>query len=496
MCNPNRADACRLPCETAPKNGNLSPTLAKVLQNQKKSAPNLPEAFSAPPDPKQTRRVWLEGVLAVFFLLCGWVYVKMLFAPTLPVQGLIVFSLLYLLGVECYARLYRRTACPGNFLWFCVVAGLICSLVWSFFLQSLSGNFAFSSVLFGYRFLCLTLAAVYWTLSRLGALWEGKTGSCLPFDLLRGFISLPFGHFFARHRAFFGPFLQKKRAGRIGGVLAGVLLAALVIGYALPQLAAASPAFSNLVGGAWHRFWLWLDRFQLASFLLQLTAAVLVADYLFGLCHGAGEVCPNTPYAGSLQQFAKNARKLQTITLCILLFSICTLYLVFIGVQAGVLFSGWLGIRPAEYTYAKYARAGFFELCRLAGVNLALCAFCALCGKNRPAENRPLRYAIALLACLTLLLIASAAARMVLYISVYGFTPKRLLTCLALGILFFVFGLILLWLRRPLPIMKIAALVTAAVFTAAFLSGPEIWMEHYNCNLPEPSAAAFSSQTI
>ena len=62
MYNPNRADACRLPCETAPKNENLSPNLAKVLQNQKESAPNPPEAFRAPPDPKQTHRVWLEGV--------------------------------------------------------------------------------------------------------------------------------------------------------------------------------------------------------------------------------------------------------------------------------------------------------------------------------------------------------------------------------------------------------------------------------------------------
>ena len=55
----------------------------------------------------------------------------------------------------------------------------------------------------GWDLLALHGLAVYWTLSRTGALAEGSTGPMIWLDLLRGFFAYPFGGFFLRVRTLF-----------------------------------------------------------------------------------------------------------------------------------------------------------------------------------------------------------------------------------------------------------------------------------------------------
>ena len=55
----------------------------------------------------------------------------------------------------------------------------------------------------GMPFLFLHILAVWWTLSRSGALLAGESGRLLPLDALHGFIVFPFEHFFLRVRTTF-----------------------------------------------------------------------------------------------------------------------------------------------------------------------------------------------------------------------------------------------------------------------------------------------------
>ena len=77
-------------------------------------------------------------------------------------------------------------------------------------------------------------------------------------------------------------------------------------------------------------------------------------------------------YSLSLIHICEKRRKLppaMTVTVLALLTGV---YLLFFGAQAATLFSAFAGVRPEGLTYAEYARQGFFELCGVAMINLAV----------------------------------------------------------------------------------------------------------------------------
>ena len=143
---------------------------------------------------------------------------------------------------------------------------------------------------------------------------------------------------------------------------------------------------------------------------------------------------------------------------------VCLVYLLFIGLQAKYLFSAFAGIRPEGFTYAEYARRGFFELCDIAVLNLVVLVGANCFSKTRRSENVWLRRGNVLLAVLTLLLIATAMSKMVLYICAYGLTEKRVITMVFMIWLLVVFLMMIIWQYRKLPIVRIAVMTGAVLF--------------------------------
>ena len=89
---------------------------------------------------------------------------------------------------------------------------------------------------------------------------------------------------------------------------------------------------------------------------------------------------------------------------------VCFVYAVYIGLQASYLFSGFAGTLPEGFSYAGYARSGFFELCFLSVLNFLLIALLFLaCRRQGDARPLPLRIYSGILCVITLLLIAPPA---------------------------------------------------------------------------------------
>jgi hypothetical protein len=104
------------------------------------------------------------------------------------------------------------------------------------------------------------------------------------------------------------------------------------------------------------------------------------------------------------------------------------LFLSFVAVQLAVLFGGRHHVlQTAGLTYAEYARQGFFQLVAVAALALMLVALASRWARRRqPRDYRVLDVLLGVLLVLTLVVLASALKRLLLYEEVLGYTRLRI----------------------------------------------------------------------
>ena len=108
---------------------------------------------------------------------------------------------------------------------------------------------------------------------------------------------------------------------------------------------------------------------------------------------------------------------------------ICLLYLIFFISQIQYFISAFLGILPELYSYAQYARRGFFELFAISIINLMILVIINFFSKQT-GEKKPVTLKIysIVLSVFTILIITTALSKMILYIMNYGLTQLRVYT--------------------------------------------------------------------
>lgn len=115
-----------------------------------------------------------------------------------------------------------------------------------------------------------------------------------------------------------------------------------------------------------------------------------------------------------------------SITFGIVISMMILAYLIFFGFR----FNYMLGINglPAELTYSEYAVNGFKELNVVSFINIILMVTCmTFCKDEHGDVRKPLKLMLGVLLVFSILLSASALLRLIMYISVYGLTTKRIL---------------------------------------------------------------------
>jgi hypothetical protein len=227
-------------------------------------------------------------------------------------------------------------------------------------------------------------------------------------------------------------------------VLRGVLLALPVLVVFSALLASSDFVFADLLGAT-----LTLDIWGglmngMGHVVVTLVVGWLLAGGLaYALRRFHGEAA-GRPAAGA------PPLRLGLIEAATVLALTDALLLVFGWVQATYLFGGGANIAARGYTYAEYARRGFFELVVVAalalGLLLALQAVTPRAGRRQVLLFNGLS---SLLVALVLVLVAAALRRMGLYEDAYGYTRLRLYVhVFMLGLAgVFLWFLITLWLR-------------------------------------------------
>jgi len=211
------------------------------------------------------------------------------------------------------------------------------------------------------------------------------------------------------------------------------------------------------------------------EFIGDLILAFLVAIVLFGALFGAKQ--RQEKNGGKEQSFhSVNCHVLPKALLCAAVTPILGVYAIFFASQWSYYVSAFTHQLPEQLTYADYARSGFFELCWVSAINAAILLLFHLLISRKPGERGILRAIYSVLFSLaTLILIATALSKMLLYIDSYGLTQKRIYASLIMLLLAACFLVTLLaqFLRklRIVPVILVLCLVFFGLATVPNVDG-------------------------
>lgn len=155
---------------------------------------------------------------------------------------------------------------------------------------------------------------------------------------------------------------------------------------------------------------------------------------------------------------------------------LCLVYAIFCAIQIIYLFANGLFILPDQYTFAEYARRGFFELLTVAIINVALMVL----SKNFFHDNKVLRLAVTFMTLCTYIMIGSATYRMLLYIGAYHLTFLRVFVLFSLLLIALILaGVIIAEYKQSFPLFRYCVAVVSVCYIAFSFSKPDYFIASY-----------------
>jgi len=282
--------------------------------------------------------------------------------------------------------------------------------------------------------------AVWWILSRSGKLLEGESGHLLPLDAFNAFLRVPFTRFFLRIRSLIYNVRHllperdaEARKRNLWIPFAAVLCLALFI-LSASLLMRADTTFGDFFRDFSDLFHIELDGETVLYFFVSLP----VGAWLFGLMAGTARL-PQETLDGERDQTNRFLRYIRKVPVGLwigvtALFS--ALYLAFFVLQGSYLFGAFTRTLPEGFIVSQYAREGFFELCKVMAVNFTLLWLVTRMASADASHSRAFRTACLILLLESMLFAVVAFSKLYLYISCFGFTPKRLQSAWLVCVLF------------------------------------------------------------
>ncbi len=174
------------------------------------------------------------------------------------------------------------------------------------------------------------------------------------------------------------------------------------------------------------------------------------------------------------------------ITAIVITGMLCVLYIFFSVIQVLYLFIGNMEL-PEGYTYASYAREGFFQLLVVCIINFVIILVCLYLFR----ENTILKGILAMICGCTFIMIFSSALRMLLYIDTYALTFLRLFVLWALAVIFFLMaGVTTSIFYKKFPLFVYGLSVVTICYIALSFSHPDYWIAR--CNLSQENNYEYS----
>lgn len=298
------------------------------------------------------------------------------------------------------------------------------------------------------------LSAIYdtrkWNLGKyLGAI-------CQTVFMAIGELPRPFGdaRWYVKNR-------MDRKNSKLVYMLMGLVIALPILMVVFALLNSADAVFRDMANRL-------LEHFNLGNVLLVLFMWTFM--FLASYCI-ISYLCKK-----EISQEVKNHRKGEPVIAITIAALLTLLYLVFSVIQIVYLFMGKMTL-PSGYTYAEYAREGFFQLLAVSILNLIF----VLTGLNFFKESRILKGILTVMSLCTYIMIASSAMRMMIYIRWYYLTFLRIFVLWSLTVLFLIFtGIIISILKESFPLFRYSMVVVTLCYLVLSFSHPDYWIAKVN----------------
>lgn len=192
---------------------------------------------------------------------------------------------------------------------------------------------------------------------------------------------------------------ENRKHDKLIYVILGLLLGATLICLILPLLISADAVFDQLLGEAFDFAVRILGNLMIPTKLIRILLMFLWGVMFF---YGVYSAVKNRKDPSE----EKDLRTQEPVLAITVLAVIGVVYLLFCMVQISYLFTGGFAL-PEEYSYAGFARQGFFQLLFVSGLNLLLVLAVLFAGviRNIYRESFPLfRYSVAVVTVIYLML--------------------------------------------------------------------------------------------
>lgn len=298
------------------------------------------------------------------------------------------------------------------------------------------------------------LSAIYdtrkWNLGKyLGAI-------CQTVFMAIGEIPRPFGdaRWYVKNK-------MDRKNSKLVYMLLGLVIALPILLVVFALLNSADAVFRDMANRL-------LEHFNLGNVLLVLFmwAFMFMASYCI-----ISYLCQK-----EINQEVKDHRTGEPVIAITIAALLTLLYLVFSVIQIVYLFMGKMTL-PSGYTYAEYAREGFFQLLAVSILNLIF----VLIGLNFFKASRILKTILTVMSLCTYIMIASSAMRMMIYIRWYYLTFLRIFVLWSLAVLFLIFtGIIISILKESFPLFRYSMVVVTLCYLVLSFSHPDYWIAKVN----------------
>ena len=274
------------------------------------------------------------------------------------------------------------------------------------------------------------------------------------------------------HRKEHGISINKK----VWYALLGLIIALPVLLAVLLLLASADVVFRQMTGNI-------LENIQLGNAIGVTIRIVVVYFVTYAL---TAFLCKR-----NIKEAVPDRRKGEPVLAITVTGLLTLLYLLFCIVQIGGLFLGKMQL-PEGYTYAMYAREGFFQLLAVSLFNLVIVLVCMSYFK----ESKVLKGILTVMSLCTFVMIASSALRMVIYIRFYYLTFLRILVLWSLAVLTLLFiGVMVSIFRERFPLFRYSMAVVTVLYLALSFAHPDYIIARVNvANAPHENMSWWTEE--
>lgn len=255
---------------------------------------------------------------------------------------------------------------------------------------------------------------------------------------------------------------EGKQSARAVYILAGVGIAIPLLAVILALLYYADAVFANLIDVVFH---------PKVSAGTVPGAAVTFCFAFFSAYCGFRYLSRRR-----IADACRERRRLEPLIADTVLALVAVVYLVFSLIQILYLFWGGMEL-PADYTYAQYAREGFFQLLFVCILNVVMVLVFMGCF----GESRLKNALLTVISLCTYIMLASSAMRMCLYVQAYQLTFLRVFVLWALALIaIFLAGVVASIYRKGFPMFHYTVVVVAVCVVCFTFAHPDYWIASYN----------------